>query len=79
VLRLATAHLPESDALQVHILKRRGPPLERAISWPARPARLAVLLAIVGFGPCAKRTESYQFSSLNGVDGKPDPGLIMAA
>jgi protein ImuA len=35
-----------ADALQVHILKRRGPPLERPLSLSARPARLAVLLAL---------------------------------
>ena len=39
-----------TDALQVHILKRRGPPLARALTLPARPARLAVLLALSGAG-----------------------------
>ena len=33
------------DTLQVHILKRRGPPLESAVALPAHPARLAALLA----------------------------------
>lgn len=33
------------DALQVHILKRRGPPLETSIDLPAHPQRLAALLA----------------------------------
>lgn len=33
------------DALRVHILKRRGPPLEAPIALPAHPARLAALLA----------------------------------
>jgi protein ImuA len=37
-----------ADALQVHILKRRGPPLARTLSLSARPARLAVLLALNG-------------------------------
>lgn len=35
-----------TDALQVHILKRRGPPLTQPLSLSARPARLAVLLAL---------------------------------
>ena len=32
------------DTLQLHILKRRGPPLESPLSLPAYPARLAALL-----------------------------------
>jgi protein ImuA len=78
-LRLATANLPESDTLQVHILKRRGPPLERALSWPARPARLAVLLAIVSSSPRLKNPNSYQFNSLHEAGTDANPGLIMAA
>ena len=35
-----------SDALLVHILKRRGPPLEQALTLTARPVRLGALLAI---------------------------------
>ena len=34
-----------SDALQVHLLKRRGPPLEQPLHLQARPARLTLLLA----------------------------------
>jgi protein ImuA len=37
--------LPISDVLQVHLLKRRGPPLEQPLHLPARPARLTLLLA----------------------------------
>lgn len=33
------------DELRVHILKRRGPPLETPLVLPAHPARLAALLA----------------------------------
>jgi protein ImuA len=33
-----------ADALRVHILKRRGPPLETPVELPAYPARLAALL-----------------------------------
>ena len=33
-----------ADALNVHILKRRGPPLEAPVVLPARPVRLAALL-----------------------------------
>ena len=36
------------DALQLHIIKRRGPPLEQPLILPARPARLAALLAQAG-------------------------------
>ncbi len=35
-----------NDALQVQILKRRGAPLARTLVLPARPASLAVLLAL---------------------------------
>ena len=35
-----------ADALVVRILKRRGPPLERPLALPARPARLGALLAL---------------------------------
>ena len=34
------------DRLALHILKRRGPPLEQPLSLPARAARLAALLAV---------------------------------
>jgi len=40
-LRLESAQ----DAMRVHILKRRGPPLEAPVELPARPQRLAALLA----------------------------------
>jgi len=40
-----------SDALQVQILKRRGAPLGRTLVLPARPASLAVLLALRGERP----------------------------
>ena len=36
----------QGDALLVHIFKRRGPPLEQALTLVARPARLGALLAI---------------------------------
>ena len=35
-----------TDALMVHILKRRGPPLQQPLALLARPARLAALLAL---------------------------------
>ncbi len=81
-LRLATAHLPGSDALQVRILKRRGPPLERALVWPARPARLAVLLAIASNSPRQKRMNSYDFGSnslAHGSTAATGSSFIMAA
>ena len=48
VLRLLAVHQAGSDALLLHIIKRRGPPLEQPLSLPARPARLAALLAQTG-------------------------------
>lgn len=50
VLRLLLAGAPldaaSGDALQVHILKRRGPPLAHGLLLPARSAPLRVLLAL---------------------------------
>ncbi len=47
-LRLLVANQTDSDALLLHIIKRRGPPLEQPLLLPARPARLAALLAQAG-------------------------------
>lgn len=46
VLRLLASTQPDSDTLLLHILKRRGPPLDQPLLLPARPARLAALLAM---------------------------------
>ncbi|NDP39003.1 MAG: translesion DNA synthesis-associated protein ImuA [Rhodoferax sp.] len=51
-----------NDALQVQILKRRGAPLARTLVLPARPASLAVLLAL--------RAERPQAGPA-AVDGQP--------
>ena len=48
VLRLLASTQSGSDALLLHILKRRGPPLDQPLLLPARPARLAALLAVCG-------------------------------
>ncbi len=45
VLRLQLELLAGDDALALHILKRRGPPLAAPLHLVARPARLAALLA----------------------------------
>ncbi|MBK9575339.1 MAG: translesion DNA synthesis-associated protein ImuA [Rhodoferax sp.] len=37
-----------ADALCVHILKRRGPPLDQPVCLPARPGRLGALLRLCG-------------------------------
>jgi protein ImuA len=49
-----------ADVLRVHVLKRRGPPLETTLALPAYPARLAALLdarkrrgAAIGNAPAA--------------------------
>ncbi len=47
-LRLITSNAPDGDALLIHILKRRGPPLAQPLTLAARPARLGVLLALGG-------------------------------
>lgn len=46
VLRLLVCLQPDSDALELRILKRRGPPLEQPLVLHARPARLSALLAV---------------------------------
>ncbi len=50
VLRVQVLTQPDSDALVVHILKRRGPRLEQPLLLSARHARLGVLLALTGTG-----------------------------
>jgi len=45
VLRLQLALQPDSDALQIEILKRRGPPAAQPLVMPARHGRLAALLS----------------------------------
>ena len=37
-------HVEGVDSLQLHILKRRGPPLETPLALPAHSARMAALL-----------------------------------
>ncbi|MFZ4480898.1 MAG: translesion DNA synthesis-associated protein ImuA [Rhodoferax sp.] len=44
VLRLLAANQPDGDTLLLHIIKRRGPAMDRPLLLPARSARLAVLL-----------------------------------
>ena len=45
VLRLLLASQTQSDALLLHILKRRGRPLDQPLLLPARAARLSALVA----------------------------------
>lgn len=59
LLRVLTSTSPQSDALQLNILKRRGPPLEQALTLVARPVRLGVLLAL---GEMGKRGEAAAVS-----------------
>ena len=44
-LRLLVSIQPGNDAVQLEILKRRGPPLARPLYLPARNARMAALLS----------------------------------
>jgi protein ImuA len=64
-----------ADALRVHILKRRGPPLERPLELPAYPARLAALLqarkgrkATVPPAPVHAPAPSLQHRRSHGLD-----------
>jgi len=50
VLRLLASLQPGNDGVQLEILKRKGPPLAQLLQLPARPARLAALLAHDGPG-----------------------------
>ena len=61
VLRLLVAAEPDTDDLTVQILKRRGPPLPHALCFAARPAALAVLLALraEGLGSAASAGQSW--------------------
>ncbi len=37
--------MPDTDSLYIHLLKRRGPPLEQPVQMQAQPAHLSLLLA----------------------------------
>lgn len=77
VLRLITTNPGAADAalaadtLQVHILKRRGPPLERTLTLLARPARLAALLALTT--QATTRARPNQTPAPGGLDMTPPP------
>ena len=47
-LRLLLADAANGTDLLLQIIKRRGPPLQQALAFPARAARLAALLALRG-------------------------------
>ena len=82
VLRLLLASQPGSDALSLHILKRRGRPLEQPLTLSARAARLSALLASgrnltggTALGPVAVRVWAS-----DSLQGKPDVvGCIASA
>ena len=59
LLRVLASKSPQSDALQLNIIKRRGSPLEQALTLVARPVRLGVLMALGGIGVRAQSTESF--------------------
>ena len=82
VLRLLLASQPQSDALLLHILKRRGRPLEQPLTLPAHTARLSVLLAsgrsrvaCVASGPATAHVWASEW-----LQGMPDAvGCIASA
>ena len=82
VLRLLLASQPQSDALLLHILKRRGRPLEQPLTLPADNVRLSVLLAsgrsrvaCVASGPATARVWASDW-----LQGMPDAvGCIASA
>ncbi|MGH8822802.1 MAG: translesion DNA synthesis-associated protein ImuA [Rhodoferax sp.] len=55
------------DALSVHILKRRGPPLETPVVLPAHAPRLAALLAARGGTPLSAQPAGAAPSPAGGV------------
>jgi protein ImuA len=59
VLRLQVGLQPDSDALQVEIFKRRGPPVDQPLHMPARHGRLAAVLARSA-GRAARRLAQVQ-------------------
>ena len=65
VLRLLASLQPDSDGVQLEILKRKGPPLAQPLQLPARTARLAALLA--HGGPGRLRLPGADGSRLTGV------------
>jgi protein ImuA len=65
VLRLLASLQPGGDGVQLEILKRKGPPLAQPLQLPARPARLAALLA--QGGPGRLRLPGTAGSGLTGV------------
>lgn len=69
-LRLLVAIQADSDALELHILKRRGPPLAQPLLLPARPARLAALLAIQS-GPLRQPSQGIEADHAPAVPATP--------
>ncbi len=81
-LRLLLASQPQSDALLLHILKRRGRPLEQPLMLPARAARLPVMLASVRSqkGCFSSDPAIVQVCASAGLQGRPDAvGCIASA
>ena len=71
VLRVITSNPVASnslleDALLLHILKRRGPPLEQALTLVARPVRLGVLLAVGRKARAAGEAETWGRIAITG-------------
>ncbi len=58
VLRLIASPAMQGDALQVNIVKRRGPPMVQTLNLVARPVRLSALLAVEGEGEGGDGRES---------------------
>jgi protein ImuA len=72
VLRLLASLQPGGDGVQLEILKRKGPPCAQPLQLPARPARLAALLA--QDGPRRLRLPGTGGSGLTGLpQGMPVP------
>ena len=83
VLRLLIASQPESDALSLHILKRRGRPLEQPLTLSARAARLSALLSsgrnLMG-GDAAVGPVAARVWASDSLQGTPDVvGCIASA
>ncbi len=66
VLRVLACMRFGSDALQLQILKRRGPPQDAPLSLLARPARLAALLASCAVQPRSDADDGGRFFQESG-------------
>lgn len=64
----------EGGRMDVHLLKRRGPPLAAPLTLPARSARMATLLAAA-----QRRRQARRLASAGALSGRAVPGVASAS